>query len=366
MTDLYEILGASKKATEGEIKKAYRGLAKKYHPDRNPGDKDAEEKFKKVQEAYSILSDKDKKAVYDATGSSDASFNGGSPFRKGKPFTSVFDDFFDNFMSRNRGGNGEHIQLVAEITLEQVYNGGEVDVPFERREACQTCSGAGGVEEMCEHCKGSGLRVIVGEAHTVQTTCPACNGQGNVVTKACESCGGSGYSEGKEEVFKFKIPPGVESGMRFVHHGKGEPSSETNGRPGNLYVGVQVKEHEWFKRLPNGNVMIDLPVSYTQLVFGDSAEVPTISGKKITFTIPPGTQPGTKFRLSGVGLPIFNNGGSTYQWGDQLVQVKMEVPTQVDDKYKSALKELAELEAVNLTPQRKRFLDKLGDDDGRA
>jgi molecular chaperone DnaJ len=298
--------------------------------------------------------------VYDATGSPDANFNKSGPFRRGKPFTSVFDDFFDNFMNkRANGGAGEHIQLIAEVTLEQVHSGDEIELPYERHTICPTCVGAGGAEEMCEHCKGSGLRVIVGEAHTVQTTCPACNGQGSRVTKSCEDCGGSGYSEAKEEKFKFKIPPGSETGMRFVHHGKGEPSSEPGREAGeSLRRGTGertrvVQEDAERKRHDRLAGWLHPACLRRQRGSADN------QWQKITFTIPPGTQPGTKFRLSGVGLPIFNNGGSTYQWGDQLVQVKMEVPTQVDDKYKSALRELAELEKVNLTPQRKRFLDQI-------
>jgi molecular chaperone DnaJ len=365
LKDLYQVIGVSKTASEEEIKKAYRQLAKQYHPDRNPGDKDAETKFKEVQEAYDILSDKQKRSDYDRYGGVRTNQNpfDGSPFRRGKPFSSVFDDFFDNFMGeRKNNSHGEHIAVEVEITLEEVHTGIEKEVKFERRSICSNCGGVGGKQSHCKHCGGSGLRVIHGEHMMVQTKCPACSGTGKQIVEACADCV-DGYTNAVEQTMKCKIPPGVENGMRFVHAGLGEPAIENGSPPGNLYVLVSVKEHDWFRRGQQGNLLIEVPVSYTQLVFGGEIDVPNISGETIAFHIPKGTQSGTKFRLGNMGLPIFNNGGHTYQRGDQIVQVKLEVPSQFDGEYEKTLKDLSEQERTHIGPQRKRFLDKLGEHD---
>lgn len=367
MRDPYEVLGVPKTATDEEIKKAYRKLARQYHPDRNIGDKESEEKFKEVQNAYDILNDKDKRAAFDQFGATHPGANpfAGSPFRKGKPFTSVFDDFFKEFMGERRrnSSRGQHIVVETEVTLEQVYKGAEIDVKYEKHKICPSCKGVGGKESPCQHCGGSGLRVIVGEAMTVQTACPGCNGTGKTVSETCNECEGGFLSSG-EETIKFKMPPGVEDGMKFVHHGLGEPAVEEGFVAGNLYVVVRVKDHPLFQRMPNGNILLEVPVSYTQLVFGAELDAPVISGKRVNFHVPAGTQSGTKFRLGGLGLPLFNNGGHTYKYGDQIVQVRLEVPSQLSEEYRSTLHKLAELEESNLTPQRKKFLDTLGEADG--
>lgn len=368
MRDPYEVIGVPKTATETEIQKAYRKLAMKYHPDRNPGDKEAEDKFKEVQTAYEILGDPEKRQLFDRTGSVKGpnQYNAG-PFRKGKPFTSVFDDFFSQFMGERRRaqGRGEDIIVETEITLEDVEEGREVEVTFERAKLCGTCKGSGGKQERCQHCDGTGVRVITGEQHTVRTSCPACEATGSVCVEECPDCHG-GYSEPETDTFKFTVPPGVEDGMKFVHSGLGHPSPNEGFAPGNLYVIVRVKEHDMFRRLQQGHVMIEVPVTYSQLVFGDSVEVPTVGGNRVSFTMPAGTQSNTKFRLSNMGLPIFNNGGNIYRRGDQLVQVKLDVPSKPEGRYEELLKELAELERENVTPLRKKFLDTLGERDGRS
>jgi molecular chaperone DnaJ len=368
----YEILGVAKTATAEDITKAYRKLARQYHPDRNPGDDTAVEKFKEVQAAYEMLSDPDKRAEYDRYGTAGPrrpqSHGPQNPFRRGKPFSSIFDDFFGGGFRQRQptqpDDSGDHISVVTEVTLEQVFSGAEIEVPVTRHKVCQSCDGVGGIEEECEHCNGTGLRTIVGENMTVQTNCAACDSTGKVKKTVCGACQGTGYSDPETEIVKFKVPAGVEHGMRFVQPGKGEPCNDKNGRPGNLYITVAVKDHDLFKRGAGGSILIELPVSFTQLVFGDTIEVPTVGGKRLNFTLPAGTQAGAKFRLSDMGLPIFNNGGPTYEWGDQLVQVKLEVPTAVDDRYKDVLRQLADLERESPLPLKKAFLSKLGENDG--
>lgn len=363
MRNAYEVLGVDRKANDDQIKKAYRKLAMQYHPDRNPGDADADAKFKEVQEAYDILSDTDKRSQYDRFGA--VKKGSGSPFHRGKPFTSIFDDFFSNSWGGNSDATG-HVVVEEEVTLQEARLGTERDVKFDRRSICKMCNGAGGTEETCKHCNGSGLRVIQGSAMMVQARCSACSGSGRCVVSNCDLCLGSGYSEPTKETVNWKMPPGVEDGMRFVLNGMGEESTIEGGRVGNLYIVVRVKKDEWFKRLANGGVLIEVPVSYSQLVLGGDLEVPTVGGETATFHIPKGAQPGMKFRLSGMGMPIFNNGGHTYQYGDQFVQLKLEVPSNCEGEYADVLKQLSEQEQIQIGPQRKQFLDKLGEDNARS
>ena len=366
---MYEVLGVGKKATDEDIKKAYRKLARQFHPDRNPGDKEAEDKFKEVQNAYDILSDEQKRAEYDRYGPADPNnqFAGGGPFRRGKPFTSTMDDFFTSFFGERQKGSvsGEHIKVEAEVTLEQVGSGVEIPLTFLRHKRCEKCNGAGGTETMCPHCSGQGVRVIHGQAMTVRVTCQACEGSGKLISERCLECNG-GFKEATEETIQFKVPPGVETGMKFLQSGLGEPAPTPDGRPGNLYVVITVKPHEWFHRLANGHLLLEVPVSYTQLVLGAEVDVPTIDGKKVVFKIPAGTQPNAKFRLANIGLPIFNNSGTIYSRGDQLVQVKLEVPTQVEGRLREIISELSELDKDNVTTLRREYLDKLGARDGRS
>jgi molecular chaperone DnaJ len=364
-------MGVPRNASDEDIRKAYRRLARQYHPDVNPGDEEAVEKFKEMSNAYEILSDPQKRAEYDSYGSigraSRNQFTGTGPFPRRKPFSSAFDDFFSSFFGERRRQSdiGEHIVVEVELTLEQVYQGGSLEVKFHRRKLCPNCGGKGGKESKCSHCDGQGFRIIHGQAMTVKTSCGGCDGTGKLIDEVCTYCEG-GYTEPEEEKIQFNIPQGVEHGMKFVHHGLGDPSPYKDGMPGNLYVVVKILPHKFFQRLPNGNLLVDLPVSFTQLVFGDEVNVPTIEGRKVAFKIPPGTQSGTKFRLNGLGLPIFNNGGGIYNYGDQLVRVVLEVPTKVEGRYKEILEELSRLDNENITPLRKQYLDNLGDDDERS
>jgi molecular chaperone DnaJ len=360
----YDTLGVAKTVSEDDIKKAYRKLAAKHHPDRNPGDKSAEDRFKEVQAAYELLSDPAKRAQYDRTGAV-GDYGGGHQPRRGKPFSSMFDDFFSHFTSdrRQQQGRGEDIEVETEITLAQVDAGCEVDLAFDRSVACATCRGSGGREDPCPHCEGRGVRVVTGQSHVVSTSCAACGGTGKTLVERCPDCTG-GFSGHESVAVKFAVPPGVESGVRFVQPGQGHPAHTEGFAPGNLYVTVRVTEHEFFKRLPHGGVAIEVPLSYSQMVSGCEIDVPTPAGGRVAFRVPAGTQPGTKFRLNGMGLPLFNNGLHTYKRGDQLVHAKLEVPTQMNDDYRRAVEALAALEAANPTPHRARYMSFLGDSNG--
>lgn len=365
MKNPYEVLEVSKDASEDEIKKNYRKLARQYHPDRNPGDTEADAKFKEVQEAYDILSDKNKRSEYDQFGAvRSRSSAGQSPFRQGKPFTSVFNDFFaDHFNQQQTISVGEHIQVVAEVTLEQLCEDTEIDLTFDRHTICATCNGAGGTQTACPHCNGTGMRVIAGRNATVQMSCQACGASGHIKSNDCQGCQGTGYADSVTETIKFKVPAGSEHGMKFVQAGKGEPCADPNGRPGNLYIFVNVQPNDFFKRM-NQNIVIEVPVSYTQLIFGDSIDVPTVDGKIVNFVLPAGSQLDSKFRLSKMGMPVFNNGGPTYDRGDQFIILRLEIPLNLDDGYKEALENVAKHEKIQLTPKRKAFIKRLGDNHG--
>jgi molecular chaperone DnaJ len=364
LKDLYEILGVDKTASDEEIQKAYRKLARAFHPDRNPGDSEAEDKFKEVQNAYEILCDKDKRSQYDMFGTVGRSTPAAGPFQKRKPFTSSSDDFFSSvFGERKRSAvDGETLFAQVEIEFDQVYQGGEVEVNYLRRKLCQKCSGSGGTQGTCPQCNGVGSRIIHGQAMTVKASCHNCSGSGKVLTDICEQCNG-GFSEAEMEKIKFKIPLGVENGMSFVNQGLGDPSPDEKGKFGNLIVKINVKPHKLFQRTPGGNILLEVPVSYTQLALGGQIDVPTLDGM-VSLKIPMGTQSGSRLRLKEKGLPVFNNGGAIYNRGDQFVTVKLEVPLATEGRHSEILAELAAIEKENLTPARKLFLEKIGDGNG--
>lgn len=368
MRDLYEIMGLQRDATDEQIQKAYRKLAFTYHPDRNPGDDSATEKFKEVQSAYEVLGDPEKRAAYDRFGQTDGQPNPfrGSPFKKGKPFTSVFDDFFSNFMGEQRRAQtkGEDIHVEVEVTLDEVLKGAEREIKCRRHKLCPKCNGLGGNEAECQHCMGAGVRIIHGKNATVQIACQGCGGSGRAIVDNCPDCEG-GLLPDEEETLQFTVQPGVEDGMTFIRKGKGEPAGAADGSPGDLFIHVKTKPHTFFQRLKNGYILLNLPVTYSELALGAEIEVPTLESRA-KLKIPAGTQTDTKFRLKGLGLPIFNNSSTIYQRGDQLVQVKLEVPKNPEGRYREVLEELAEIEKTNVTPLRREYLDKLGDQNGRS
>ena len=352
--DYYEVLGVSKGASDDEIKKAYRKLAKQYHPDLNPGDKTAEAKFKEVNEAYEVLSDKEKRAKYDQFGHAgvDPNFGAGAggPFGGfggadfgdidlGDIFGSFFGGGFGGGSSSRRNGpmKGDTLRAGVTITFEEAAFGCEKEIILNRDETCETCHGSGcepgTTAEICPNCRGTGTVRIQrgGGAFTFATTasCPKCNGTGKIIHQPCKSCNGSG-SVRKQRKITVKIPAGIDNGQAVSLRGQG--GAGRNGGPaGDLIISVTVRPHAFFKR-DGTSVYLEQPVSFLQATLGAELEIPTIDGK-VKWTLPEGTQPGTTFRLRGKGIPSINGRGR----GDQFVTVQVQVPKNLTREQKEAL-----------------------------
>jgi molecular chaperone DnaJ len=348
--DYYEILAVSREASEQQIKSAYRKLALKYHPDRNPGDSEAEERFKEAAEAYAVLADRDKRSLYDRFGHAGVSGVGAGA---GGFDPTVFADFGDIFAGlgdifgfgdifggrRRRGGpqRGADLRYDLEISFEESFDGSETSIQIPREETCETCSGTGAAAgtrpEVCSSCRGSGqLRYQQGFL-TVARPCANCRGTGQMISKPCQSCRGAGRV-GRERKITVKIPPGIATGQRLRLYGEGEHGS-AGGPPGDLYVVVHVQEHPFFHR-EGDDLYCELPVSYPVLALGGELRVPTVKDED-EVTIPAGTQPGTRFRLRGKGVPSVSGRGS----GDLYVIARVAVPKKLTRDQKHLLEELA-------------------------
>ncbi len=326
MKDPYQVLGVARDADKETRKKAYRKLASKWHPDKHPPDKqtEASEKFKEINEAFDNIE---------------------KPKQPQRPFAAPDDIFSSIFggQSRSHVPNGDHIVLDCVVTLEEILNGCTKVFNYSRKKACQVCNGVGGTEGVCSHCQGAGSKVIYGAAMTVKTTCHGCGGTGKNISNKCESCE-DGMVEDKQDSIDFVVPKGAENGMRFAYRGQGQPSRNPMGMPGNLYIAVNVSQHDKFEQLGDGHLLYNAPLTYTQLVLGATIDVPTLEGT-VAFNIPEGTFPGQKFRLKQQGLPRFSNRtDSVYTRGDQLVQVMLEMPEKLDDEYRKVIQELAQIE----------------------
>ena len=352
--DYYEVLGVSKGASDDEIKKAYRKMAKQYHPDLNPGDKTAEAKFKEVNEAYEVLSDKEKRSRYDQFGHAgvDPNFGAGAggPFGgfSGADFGDIdLGDIFGSFFGGGfRGGSssrrngpmkGDTLRAGVTITFEEAAFGCEKEIILNREETCETCHGSGcepgTTAEICPNCRGTGTVRIQrgGGAFTFATTasCPKCNGTGKIIHQPCKTCNGSG-SVRKQRKITVKIPAGIDNGQAVSLRGQG--GAGRNGGPaGDLIISVTVRPHAFFKR-DGTSVYLEQPVSFLQATLGAELEIPTIDGK-VKWTLPEGTQPGTTFRLRGKGIPSINGRGR----GDQFVTVQVQVPKNLTREQKEAL-----------------------------
>lgn len=356
MKDPYAVLGIGRDATDEDIQKAYRSLARKWHPDMHLDEeakKAAQEKFKEISAAYEMIGDKENRSRFDRYGEPSRPGPGATnPFSgHWKPFGSFMDDFFGR-MNRTQS-RGKHITVEQEVTFDQILNGGEIQVPYHFHELCPKCGGMGGELVTCVDCQGRGDRVIYGPQMTVRTPCPRCGGRGQILGSSCQDCQ-EGLIGPKEGSVTFTIPKGVEDGMRFLYSGKGEPIP--NGQPGNLYVVVRVKPHEVFERMSNGRLLLRCPATYTQLVLGCEIEVPTLEGT-VVVKVPAGTQDRSKFRLRGLGLPVFQNHGGIYNRGDQIVELNLEIPTDLTQNYRKLIEALAELERSERTQE---------GDDGRS
>ncbi len=355
--DYYQILGVNKNASVEDIKKAYKKLAKKYHPDLNPNNPEAEKKFKEINEAVAALADPQKKAHYDQYGSAEGqTFEGFDPNQmRGFNFNDIFGDF-DNVFNQFFGGGrrsrrkGPDIVEEVELTLEDIAQDKKSAVNLNKLEECKTCEGAGGDREECGHCNGSGRvtrsqRTPFGVFQT-SAACRSCSGEGNAVSNPCKTCHGEGRIRVKKEI-EVMIPGGVEDGTRLRVRGEGgagEPSSE----PGDLFLIIHIKEHPIFIR-KGADVIINLPISFTQAVLGDEVEVPTLQGKAL-LKIPPYTQNSTTFRMDSKGLAAHGGGQ-----GDELVKVQIKVPDKLSKKEVELVKELASLEKEKPTGIFNRF-----------
>lgn len=368
--DYYEVLGVSRDASQEEIKKAYRKLARKYHPDVNPGDKSAEEKFKEVKEAYDVLSNPDKRARYDQFGHAGTDDNGfgGADFGDFGGFGDIFDMFFGGGgfgggrARQNAPRKGSDLRVDLEITFEEAAFGTKKEVTVPRLEECPECNGSGTAPgthpETCDVCKGTGQvrinqKTPFGHFQTIKT-CTECHGTGKINRHPCDKCYGQGRVRRRRKI-KVEIPAGVDDGARLRIAGEGEAG--TNGGPaGDLYVFITIKPHEIFSR-DGYDVYCEIPVDFVQAALGSEIKVPTLDGK-VKFTIPEGTQSGTSFRLKGKGIPRLNGGGR----GDQYVKVKVITLTNLSEKQKRILRQFAEtLTDSNRNVKEKGFFQRFKD-----
>ncbi len=374
--DYYEVLGVEKGASADEIKKAYRKSAMKYHPDRNPGDKEAEEKFKELGEAYEVLSDDDKRARYDQFGFAGVDPNygagqGGNPFGGG--FGGGFGDFGDIFSeffggggrsrgnARNAPRQGENVGVRLELTFEEAAFGCEKEVSAQRIENCAACNGSGsadGVVETCSQCRGSGqvrtVQNFMGMQMQSTATCPTCSGRGQIIKTPCSTCRGKGKVRRTKKV-KVNIPAGINQGQSVRARGEGCVGS--NGGPaGDLLVEIYIRRHPIFER-DGMDVYCEVPITFTQAALGAQIQVPTLDGK-VSFEIPEGTQTGRQFSLSGRGIPQV---GNPKRRGNHYFQVTVETPTKLTKEQKELLRKLDDSLDGKSNPKRKKFFDTLKD-----
>jgi molecular chaperone DnaJ len=353
--DYYEVLGVDRGASADDVKKAYRKLALKYHPDRNPGDKAAESKFKEAAEAYDVLGDAQKRAQYDQFGhrAFDAGGFGGQRFTNMEDIFAAFGDVFGGGMfgdlfggRRSRSGPqpGRDLKIVLDVTLEEIDQGVEKTIVLRRQEHCATCHGAGAKpgtsRTTCATCGGRGQVHRSQGFFAMVTTCPRCQGAGEIVEAPCTACRGSGRQSVQAEV-AIRVPAGVEENVRLRVAGEGD-AGDPGAPRGDLYVVIRELEHRIFQR-SGADVITELPVSFTQLALGDTVEIPTLRGRA-SMHIPAGTQSAKPFRLRGQGLPILDERGANRGRGDQIVRVFVEVPKKLDERQKELLREFAELE----------------------
>lgn len=370
--DYYEVLGVSRDATADDLKKAYRKLAVKYHPDKNPDDKSAEDKFKEVSEAYDVLNDDQKRAAYDRYGHS--AFAGGmgggaggggmhDPFDIFKEVFGGGGGVFESFFGGGGGGGqrrsggpqrGSDLRYALEITLEEAAHGAEREIEYERLVACKTCTGSGSAsgsgKKTCRTCGGAGQVISSRGFFQVQQTCPDCNGTGETITDPCKPCRGVGRVKERTRV-RLRIPAGIEEGSRLRSQSNGDTGT-AGGSPGDLYVVIHLKPHDVFQR-DGDDLHCEMPMSFATAALGGELTVPTIEGKA-SVKIPAGTQSGTTFRLRGKGLKHL--GGNNH--GDLYVHVQIAVPTKLNGEQKAKLQEFSNLIGENASEMEESFFEK--------
>lgn len=367
--DYYEVLGIPKNASKDDIKKAYRRLAVANHPDKNPGDKAAEERFKEATEAYEIISDDQKRAAYDQFG-----FAGVDGMGQGsQDFSNIYRDFedifggfgdfssiFDNLFggtggrgssARRRGEppRGSNLRYDLQLSFEDAVFGTNVEIAYSRDEACSVCNGsgseAGGGRKVCPTCQGSGQVRRSSGFFSIASPCPTCSGEGHTIDKPCRSCGGSGLNKKKQKI-KVTIPPGMDDGRRLSVAGQGD-TGPNGGRPGDLYVFIHVRPHEFFER-DGYDLYCAMPVSISKAALGGEITVPTIDGKKVKVNVPAGTQHGKMLRLREEGVPGANGGARR---GDMYIKLMVQVPAKLSRRGRELLEELQKVEGENDAPK---------------
>jgi molecular chaperone DnaJ len=363
--DYYDVLGVQRDAEETAIKKAYRRLAMKHHPDRNPDDPEAAEKFKEAAEAYEVLSDPGKRQRYDQYGKDGLRGDVLHDWTSVEDIFSAFSDvfggagIFDEFLGggrRRARAQGRNLRVSLEIELEDVLSGVEKTIGLRRFDVCEECGGKGAQEggiRTCSTCRGYGELQTSQGFFSLRRTCPHCGGKGTVIVDPCEKCGGTGRIERDVEVV-VRVPAGIGSGVRLRVTGAGEPSP--NGRPGDLYCDVFVRDHAVFQRDGN-DLYCEVPIAYSTAALGGQVEVPTLGGESHELVIPRGTQSGELLRVARFGLPSMRGGGR----GDLIVRALVETPQKLTPRQEELLRELAEIEHVNVSERRKSFLDKIRD-----
>ncbi len=373
--DYYEVLGVQKTATQDELKKAYRKLARKYHPDVNKDNPEAAEKFKECSEAYSVLSDEEKRAQYDQFGHAAFENGGAGPGGfggfggqgfGGAGMEDIFDMFFGgqgrSGMGRNTGPRrGADLRFDLEISFEEAAFGVEKEIALQRSEKCSHCNGEGAEPgskvETCPDCHGTGFIRVTQNTMFGQMVnerpCSKCHGEGKIISQPCRECRGTGTVKNVKKL-KVKVPAGVDSGSRLRVAGEGEAGLK-GGPTGDLYVYLYVKPHKFFER-DGTTIMCEVPINIVQATLGDEIRVPTLDGQ-VTMKIPEGTQPGRVMRIKGKGVARLRGGGR----GDQLVRIKVVVPTKLTEKQKEALRSFAEISKDNINPEEKSFLNKVKD-----
>jgi molecular chaperone DnaJ len=376
--DYYELLGVSRTASDGDLKAAFRKLAMQHHPDRNPGDKDCEHRFKELNEAYDVLKDGDKRAAYDRFGHAafeQGGMGGGHGF--GADFGSAFADIFEGIfgMTGARGRapgreRGSDLRYNMEIGLEEAYAGKNAQVRIPTSVSCEACSGTGAKPgtkpKTCAHCNGAGRVRHAQGFFTLERTCPACQGRGQVIDDPCPGCSGGGRVT-RERMLSVNIPAGVEDGTRIRLAGEGEAGLR-GGPPGDLYIFLSLTPHEFFQR-DGADLHCRVPVSMVTAAIGGEFEVPAIDGGKARVKVTPGTQTGRRFRLSGKGMPVLRS----KQMGDMYVQVAVETPQNLTKRQRELLAEFDKLSSENTQPESagffsrvKEFLDGLGSRGGHS
>ncbi len=364
--DYYEALGVDRSASDDDMKKAYRKLAMKYHPDRNQGDKKAEHKFKELSEAYEVLSDEQKRAAYDRFGHAAFDGTGGQQaadfnFNFSTGFADIFDEMFGDFVGSRRGrtssGKGADLRFNLEITLEEAFAGKQTTIRVPTSVSCDTCQGSGAAKGSravpCPTCQGQGKVRAQQGFFTIERTCQACHGAGNVIQNPCSDCQGTGRVR-KQKTLSVNIPAGVEDGTRIRLSNEGE-AGVRGGHQGDLYIFLSIANHQFFQR-DGSNIYCQVPISMTTAALGGRIEVPTVEGHRARVTIPSGTQSGHRFRLRNKGMSVMRSGAR----GDMYIQATIETPVNLTKRQKELLNEFEQAGSPKRTsPQSEGFFSKV-------